>query len=94
MKLTTMQRVNNWKKKYPERYRAHNVVYVAVRRGELKPKPCEVCGVVKVESHHEDYERPLEVKWLCKKHHVEADKKKRERDLSTPPTTKTGGGSV
>jgi excisionase family DNA binding protein len=43
----------------------------AQQRGTLTPKPCEVCGSLDVEKHHEDYDQPLEVRWLCRKHHVE-----------------------
>lgn len=39
------------------------------KRGLLVPKPCEVCGVVKVERHHEDYSNPYHVRWLCARHH-------------------------
>lgn len=75
---TTRQRVDEWRAKHPERAKAHNIVYAAVRNGTLKKKPCH-CGSTKVESHHEDYSKPLKVKWLCKKHHIEADKKRRSR---------------
>jgi hypothetical protein len=37
----------------------------------LKRMPCEVCGAQKVEAHHDDYSKPLDVRWLCKKHHAE-----------------------
>ncbi len=50
------------------------VVYRAVadakKAGELKPGPCEVCGSTdKVHGHHENYDRPLDLTWLCPKHH-------------------------
>lgn len=59
--------------KYPEKYRARSRVGNALRDGVLFRKNCEVCGNEKSEAHHEDYSKPLEVIWLCKKHHREAD---------------------
>ena len=47
------------------RRRARN----AVRAGRIVKTPCEDCGEPIVEMHHEDYEKPLEVKWLCKPCH-------------------------
>lgn len=41
-----------------------------VRRGLLKRQPCEVCGTTdQVEKHHGDYSKPLQVRWLCRRHH-------------------------
>jgi len=57
--------------KHPKKRRAHNLVYNAIRRGELHRGPCEVCGAEKVVGHHDDYDRPLEVRWLCERHHKE-----------------------
>ena len=54
---------------------------VAVLRGQLvKPKTCEGCGVRfpsrKLHGHHDDYRRPLVVRWLCdgchRRHHSAA----------------------
>ncbi len=43
---------------------------VAIKSGRLEKGPCAECGsVVDIECHHEDYEKPLDVIWLCKKHH-------------------------
>lgn len=42
----------------------------AVRDGRLQRQPCEVCGTnEQVEKHHDDYGRPLDVRWLCHPHH-------------------------
>lgn len=41
----------------------------AIKNGTLKRMPCQVCGNPKVEAHHDDYDKPLEVMWLCQKHH-------------------------
>ena len=49
--------------------RAYANVYVS--RGKLLKKPCVICGKTKVEMHHNDYNKPLEVIWYCRKHHLE-----------------------
>lgn len=64
-----------WKKNNWEKYQAHKRVFVALRNGSMKRSPCVVCGAEKSEAHHEDYSMPLDVIWLCKSHHVEADKR-------------------
>jgi len=60
---------DRYRQKYPARARAVNILYRARKSGNIKPSPCEVCGVGKVEGHHEDYSKPLQVRWLCRKHH-------------------------
>lgn len=49
--------------------RAHTMVTKAIRDGRLTRQPCEVCGAGKVDAHHDDYDKPLEVRWLCRLHH-------------------------
>lgn len=51
------------------KWRAHAVVAQALRSGRLIRQPCEVCGAVRVDAHHPDYNRPLDVCWLCRRHH-------------------------
>lgn len=51
--------------------RAYTHVYI--KRGKLIPQPCEVCGNPEVQSHHDDYSKPLQVRWLCRVHHLELD---------------------
>ena len=60
----------NYRAKYPEKRKADWTVDNAIRRGLLKKGPCEYCGSLKVHAHHEDYANPLDVKWLCPKHHL------------------------
>lgn len=45
-----------------------------IRRGVLNKINCERCGSEKTEAHHEDYQKPLEVIWLCRKCHLEYHK--------------------
>lgn len=54
--------------RHPERYRSRAKINNALRDGRLTRQPCEVCGK-RAQAHHEDYSRPLDVRWLCKKHH-------------------------
>jgi hypothetical protein len=65
--------VSNWRKNNPDKYKAQAKVFISLRNGTLVKKPC-FCGSEKVEAHHSNYLEPLNVEWLCKKHHVEADK--------------------
>lgn len=61
------------KKRYiernPKKRKVHVIVGNALRDGILVKKPCEVCGDEYVEAHHCDYDKPLEVVFLCPKHH-------------------------
>lgn len=69
-----------WAKKNLEKVAAKNAVDVAVRQGKIVKTPCGVCGKKKVEGHHKDYSKPLEVEWLCKKHHWAADEERRKTE--------------
>ena len=61
-----------FRKKWPEKYKAHGIVSRAIKSGKLEKHPCEVCETMEnLEAHHEDYSKPLNVRWLCKKHHIE-----------------------
>lgn len=70
----------------------------AVAKGDIVKSPCEVCGDTKVELHHDDYEKPLEVRMLCQHHHLELHARI-ERPIPTgprptltlPPCKKCGG---
>jgi len=61
-----------YRKKNPEKYKAHSAVNNAIRDNRLTRKSCEVCGEKKVHGHHDDYTKPLDVRWLCPIHHSEA----------------------
>lgn len=43
----------------------------ALRDGKLSKLPCWTCGEKNVQGHHPDYDSPLDVIWLCPKHHGE-----------------------
>ena len=43
---------------------------LAQEYGFLVPKPCERCGAQSQHKHHEDYDKPLDIVWLCVRCHV------------------------
>jgi len=51
------------------RANARSMANIYQRRGKLKPQPCETCGIADVQKHHEDYARPLDVRWFCRACH-------------------------
>ncbi len=57
------------RKEHPEKMNAYNKVSRAIKSGVLIRQNC-FCGKYG-EAHHDDYSKPLEVLWLCKKHHEE-----------------------
>lgn len=59
------------KDKAPEKYKARYTLKNAVYSGKVKKENCKICGSEKSQAHHPDYSKPLEVIWLCVKHHRE-----------------------
>jgi len=55
----------------PIKYKAHLIMKNAIRNHEIIPQPCEICGNEKTQGHHDDYNKPLEIRWLCSLHHNE-----------------------
>ena len=58
-----------WREKFPKKYKAITMVNNAVKGKKLKKFDCEVCGADKTVGHHDDYDYPLSVRWLCQAHH-------------------------
>lgn len=61
--------------KNPGKYKARTKVSNSLRSGLIIRKPCEQCGNEKSQAHHDDYRKPLCIKWLCRKHHMEIENK-------------------
>lgn len=61
--------LKEYREKYPKKYAAHNIVNNQLRDGKMEKKPCEVCGKLKSVAHHDDYDYPLDIRWLCQSHH-------------------------
>ena len=67
--------MREWRKTHPltaeqkARGIARAYANVYLRRGKIERQGCEVCGG-SAEMHHDDYSKPLEVRWLCRVHHL------------------------
>lgn len=68
-----------WRAEDKRRQKAHNMVRNAVKTGKLVRQPCCRCGNPKTVAHHEDYDRPLDVMWLCQVCHTQ-----RHKEINTP----------
>jgi hypothetical protein len=61
--------LKDYRNKNPKRYKAHNIVNNSIRDKKLFKDPCEICGNEKSVAHHDDYDKPLNIRWLCQAHH-------------------------
>ncbi len=55
------------RREYPEKQRGKNALYAALRNGSIiRPDKCSSCSTeCRPHGHHEDYDRPLDITWLC-----------------------------
>lgn len=67
-----------WRAADKRRMAAHNAVARALRSGSLVRQPCERCGNAKSLAHHEDYDKKLDVVWLCEPCH-----RQRHKEINT-----------
>lgn len=64
---TYTETTRKYRGKYPAKFRAHNKVNNGLRDGKIhRPDACESCGTQGiVHAHHDDYLKPLDIRWLC-----------------------------
>lgn len=51
-----------------KRAKARSILNHYLRDKKITRPKCQICGE-KSEAHHDNYDNPLDVKWLCFKHH-------------------------
>ena len=75
-KAARKRAMDNFRKNNKEKYKAHTMVKNALRNGSIqKPEICSSCGASgRIEGHHHDYSKPLEIEWLCNSCHRDRHK--------------------
>jgi transcriptional regulator with GAF, ATPase, and Fis domain len=73
--------------------RARAAAQYAIGTGRLQPQRCS-CGATKVDAHHDDYQRPLDVTWLCRACHLSLHAALRGREVSVVRRAIEEAGSV
>ena len=68
-----------WRAEDKRRGYAHSSVSNAIKKGTLTRSPCVRCGETKSLAHHEDYDKPLDVVWLCQPCHKQRHKEINEK---------------
>lgn len=70
-----------WAERNRMKRQAHWALNNAVRDCKIfKPVHCDRCNSsFRLEGHHHDYSKPLEVEWLCDTHHKQVHKEEREK---------------
>jgi ribosomal protein S27AE len=63
-----------WRAEDSRRSSAHNAVAWAIKNGTLIKQNCVRCCNEKSMAHHEDYDKKLEVVWLCQPCHKQRHK--------------------
>jgi len=53
------------------KYLCRNKTRNYIIKGIIKKEPCKICGCIKSETHHINYESPFNILFLCRKHHSE-----------------------
>jgi hypothetical protein len=60
---------NRYRLKKGKQSFAVGAVFKAIKKGEITRQPCLICQSSEVEAHHSDYNKPIDVTWLCVTHH-------------------------
>jgi len=60
---------NIWRAKHPNSSSAHGKVNYLINIGKIKRGVCCICGNKRSYAHHENYNKPLDIIWLCPSHH-------------------------
>ncbi len=54
-----------WRTRHKKESNVHNMIWRKVKAGKILKKHCVICRNKIAEAHHQDYNKPLEIIWLC-----------------------------
>ena len=76
------ERINRWyaeDKEHALKRRTREATARRIKVGLLIKQPCEVCGTNQnIQAHHDDYNEPMKIRWLCSWHHAEHHKNEKK----------------
>jgi len=71
----------NHRRRHKKEDNTRKAVERALKRGDMIRQPCAICGLLSTEAHHPDYDKPLDVIWLCRVHHAGLHRKMVDLDI-------------
>lgn len=84
VKAARRKAVAKFRESNPKAIFAQSQVAHAVKMNYVSKLPCFECGSESVEAHHPDYDAPLDVIWLCRKHHAQLHKEHKRYTKGDP----------
>jgi ribosomal protein S27AE len=67
--IRAADRARGWRVYDIPKIRARLAVSYAIEKGRISREPCERCGSDPAHAHHDDYTKPLDIRWLCSSCH-------------------------
>lgn len=62
------------------KHRVRSLTRSYIKAGILIKEKCEICRTMKnIEAHHDNYTKPMDIRWLCRKHHREHHRNLKEQ---------------
>ena len=79
--ILIIDRVNHRAPSPDRKRKARLLANLAEKYGFLTPMPCAQCGAKSDHKHHDDYNKPLDVTWLCRRCHIGLHVSERSKEV-------------